>query len=120
LGVRGLTQYYGRSSGARGFWTPDDFASNCGRRLLILTTGRRSADLQDTAIAAQLLYSLLRQGIVERGVITTTRARYLAGGGYDIRAKAGKMLDILPEILWRREYGTELVTLRLRMWLPDE
>ncbi|HTB94727.1 MAG TPA: hypothetical protein VK728_17970 [Candidatus Sulfotelmatobacter sp.] len=56
----GLTQYYGQILSARaGFWTPDRFREQLAATAAYLNDrpGRTWRDLQDTAIAAQLLYS---------------------------------------------------------------
>ena len=56
----GLTQYYGQILSARsGFWTPDRFREQLAATAGYLNDrpGRTWRDLQDTAIAAQLLYS---------------------------------------------------------------
>ncbi len=56
----GLTQYYGQILSARaGFWTPDRFREQLAATAAYLNDrpGRTWRNLQDTAIAAQLLYS---------------------------------------------------------------
>jgi predicted metalloprotease with PDZ domain len=56
----GLTQYYGQILSARaGFWTPEKFREQLAATAAYLNDrpGRTWRDLQDTAIAAQLLYS---------------------------------------------------------------
>jgi predicted metalloprotease with PDZ domain len=56
----GLTQYYGQILSARaGFWTPEKFREQLAATAAYLNNrpGRTWRDLQDTAIAAQLLYS---------------------------------------------------------------
>lgn len=56
----GLTQYYGQVLTARaGFWTPERFRESLAATAAYLNDrpGRTWRDLQDTAIAAQLLYS---------------------------------------------------------------
>ena len=56
----GLTQYYGQILSARaGFWTPERFREQLAATAAYLNDrpGRTWRDLQDTAIAAQLLYS---------------------------------------------------------------
>ncbi len=56
----GLTQYYGQVLTARaGFWTPERFRESLAATAAYLNDrpGRAWRDLQDTAIAAQLLYS---------------------------------------------------------------
>jgi predicted metalloprotease with PDZ domain len=68
----GLTQYYGKILSARsGLWTPEklreDFAWNAA--YLDQRKGRSWRDLQDTAIAAQLLYGARTEGSTwRRGV----------------------------------------------------
>jgi predicted metalloprotease with PDZ domain len=55
----GLTQYYGQILSARaGFWTPQQFREQLAATAAYLNDrpGRTWRDLQDTAIAAQLLY----------------------------------------------------------------
>jgi len=55
----GLTQYYGQVLSARaGFWTPERFRESLAATAAYLNNrpGRTWRDLQDTAIAAQLLY----------------------------------------------------------------
>ena len=61
----GLTQYYGQILSARaGFWTPDRFREQLAATAAYLNDrpGRTWRDLQDTAIAAQLLYSASAAG----------------------------------------------------------
>jgi predicted metalloprotease with PDZ domain len=62
----GLTQYYGVMLTARsGFWTPDKLRENLAATAAYLNNsrpGRSWRDLQDTAISAQLLYSLGEEG----------------------------------------------------------
>jgi len=56
----GLSQYYGQILSARaGFWTPDRFREQLAATAAYLNDrpGRTWRNLQDTAIAAQLLYS---------------------------------------------------------------
>jgi predicted metalloprotease with PDZ domain len=56
----GLTQYYGTMLAARsGFWTPDKLRENIATAAAYLNErpGRTWRNLQDTAIAAQLLYT---------------------------------------------------------------
>jgi len=60
----GLTEYYGTMLAARsGFWTPDGLRETLASQAALLNErpGRSWRDLQDTAIAAQILYSA-RQG----------------------------------------------------------
>ena len=57
----GLTQYYGQVLSARaGFWTPERFRESLAATAAYLNNrpGRTWRDLQDTAVAAQLLYGL--------------------------------------------------------------
>jgi predicted metalloprotease with PDZ domain len=62
----GLTQYYGVMLTARsGFWTPERFRENLAATAAYLNNsrpGRTWRDLEDTAISAQLLYSLGEEG----------------------------------------------------------
>jgi predicted metalloprotease with PDZ domain len=61
----GLTQYYGVMLTARsGFWTPEKLRENLAATAAYLNDrpGRTWRDLQDTAISAQLLYSLPPDG----------------------------------------------------------
>jgi len=62
----GLTQYYGLMLTARsGFWTADKFHENLAATAAGLNNsrpGRTWRNLQDTAIAAQLLYSIGEEG----------------------------------------------------------
>jgi predicted metalloprotease with PDZ domain len=62
----GLTQYYGVMLTARsGFWTPEKFRENLAATAAYLNNsrpGRTWRDLEDTAISAQLLYSLGEEG----------------------------------------------------------
>ncbi len=61
----GLTQYYGVMLSARsGFWTPEKLRENLASTAAYLNDrpGRTWRDLQDTATAAQLLYSLPPEG----------------------------------------------------------
>jgi predicted metalloprotease with PDZ domain len=61
----GLTQYYGQILSARaGFWTPERFREQLAATAAYLNNrpGRTWRDLQDTAIAAQLLYSASAAG----------------------------------------------------------
>src|SRR5260221_5135183 len=56
----GLTQYYGQILSARaGFWTPDRFREQLAATAAYLNDrpGRTWRDLQDTAIAAQLVFN---------------------------------------------------------------
>jgi predicted metalloprotease with PDZ domain len=60
----GLTEYYGTMLAARsGFWTPDGLRETLASQAALLNErpGRSWRDLQDTAIAAQILYPA-RQG----------------------------------------------------------
>jgi predicted metalloprotease with PDZ domain len=60
----GLTEYYGTMLAARsGFWTPDGLRETLASQAALLSErpGRSWRDLQDTAIAAQILYPA-RQG----------------------------------------------------------
>src|SRR5258708_37017428 len=70
----GLKQYYGQILSARaGFWTPGRFREQLAATAAYLNDrpGRTWRDLQDTAIAAQLLYSAPPAG-----------ASWRAGGDY--------------------------------------
>lgn len=62
----GLTQYYGVLLAARsGFWTPDKFHENLAATAAYLNysrPGRAWRNLQDTAVGAQLLYSIGEEG----------------------------------------------------------
>lgn len=61
----GLTQYYGVMLAARsGFWTPVKFRENLAATAAYLNNrpGRTWRNLQDTAVSAQLLYSLPEEG----------------------------------------------------------
>ena len=62
----GLTEYYGLMLTARsGFWTADKFHENLAATVAGLNNsrpGRTWRNLQDTAIAAQLLYSIGEEG----------------------------------------------------------
>ena len=61
----GLTQYYGQVLSARaGFWTPERFRESLASTAAYLNNrpGRTWRDLQDTAVAAQLLYGMLPAG----------------------------------------------------------
>jgi predicted metalloprotease with PDZ domain len=61
----GLTQYYGVMLSVRsGFWTPEKLRENLASTAAYLNDrpGRTWRDLQDTATAAQLLYSLPPEG----------------------------------------------------------
>ena len=61
----GLTQYYGQVLTARsGFWTPERFRENLAATAAYLNDrpGRTWRDLQDTAVAAQLLYGAPTEG----------------------------------------------------------
>ena len=62
----GLTQYYGVMLTARsGFWTPDKFRENLAATAAYLNysrPGRSWRSLEDTAVGAQLLYSIGEEG----------------------------------------------------------
>ncbi len=62
----GLTQYYGVILTARsGFWTPDKFRENLAATAAYLNysrPGRSWRSLEDTAVSAQLLYSIGEDG----------------------------------------------------------
>ena len=61
----GLTQYYGTMLSARsGFWTPEKLRESLAWTAAYLDQrpGRTWRDLQDTAIAAQLLYGARKEG----------------------------------------------------------
>ena len=62
----GLTQYYGVLLTARsGFWTPDKFHENLAATAAYLNysrPGRTWRNLEDTAVSAQLLYSIGEEG----------------------------------------------------------
>ena len=61
----GLTQYYGTMLAARsGMWTPEQLRENLASVAAYLNNrpGRSWRDLEDTAIAAQLLYTARKEG----------------------------------------------------------
>jgi predicted metalloprotease with PDZ domain len=61
----GLTQYYGTMLAARsGFWTPEELRENLASVAAYLNDrpGRTWRDLEDTAIAAQILYTARKEG----------------------------------------------------------
>lgn len=68
----GLTQYYGTILTARsGFWTPEKLRENLAWTAAYLDqrAGRTWRDLQDTAVAAQILYGAREEGATwRRGV----------------------------------------------------